>query len=155
MRILGIDPGTARLGWGVLEYMDSKFKVYGSGCIETSAKTERAKRLYEISLELEKIITKYNPEIIVVEEIFFSKNIKTAISVAEARGVVLAIAAKYNLQIKELKPTEIKQAVTGIGNAPKEQIQKMVQIMLNLKHIPKLDDTADALACAIAGATNN
>ncbi len=155
MKILGIDPGTARLGWGVIEYTDNKFKVLGCDCIQTNSSQTDAERLYIIAQELEKIIKKYQPKVVAVEEIFFSKNIKTAISVAQARGVILCTASKYKLVIKEYKPTEVKQAVTGIGNAPKEQVQRMVQIMLNLKHIPKLDDTADALACAIAGASNN
>jgi len=152
MRILGIDPGTARLGWGVLEYADNQFKVWDCDCIQTDSSQTDAKRLFIIAQELEKIIKKHKPKIIAVEEIFFSKNIKTAISVAQARGVVLSIACKHNLEIKEYKPTQVKQAVTGVGNAPKEQVQKMVQLMLNLKQIPRLDDTADALACAIAAA---
>ncbi|MFH1749878.1 MAG: crossover junction endodeoxyribonuclease RuvC [bacterium] len=154
MKILGVDPGTARLGWGVLEYTDNKFKVWGCGCIQTKSTQADAERLFYISEKLEKIIKKYKPEIVAVEELFFSKNIKTAISVAQARGVILSIAYKHNLEIKEYKPTQVKQAVTGVGNASKEQVQKMVQIVLNLKQIPKLDDTADALACAIAACSN-
>jgi len=90
-----------------------------------------------------------------IEEIFFSKNIKTAISVAQSRGVVLLVAEKNNLKIREFKPVEVKQAVTGVGNASKEQVQKMVRLVLNLKKIPKLDDTADALACAIVACGNS
>ena len=152
MKILGIDPGTARLGWGVLEYTNNQFKVWDCDCIQTDSSQSDAQRLFNITQELEKIIKKHKPKVIAVEELFFSKNIKTAITVAQARGVVLYIAYKHNLQIKEYKPTQVKQAVTGIGNASKEQVQKMVQIVLNLKQIPKLDDTADALACAVAGA---
>lgn len=150
MKILGIDPGTARLGWGVLEYTDNQFKVWGCDCIQTDSSQTNAERLFTIAQELEKIIKKYKPEVMAVEEIFFSKNVRTAISVAQARGVVLSVACKYNLEVKEYKPTQVKQAVTGVGNASKEQVQKMVQLVLNLKQIPRLDDTADALACAIA-----
>ncbi|MFC1656800.1 crossover junction endodeoxyribonuclease RuvC [Patescibacteria group bacterium] len=155
MKILGIDPGTARLGWGVLEYQNNEFKVWGYDCIQTHSNQTDAVRLYYISQELQRIIKKFKPQVIAIEELFFSKNIKTAISVAQARGVILSTACKYDLEIKEYKPTEVKQAITGVGNASKEQVQKMVQIVLNLKHAPKLDDTADALACAIAGASNN
>lgn len=155
MKVLGIDPGTARLGWGILEYRDNQFRVWDFGCIETSSKLSNAERLGEIAKELEKIIRKNQPEILAVEEIFFSKNIKTAISVAQSRGVVLLIAWKNNLKIREFKPAEVKQAVTGVGNASKEQVQKMIKLMLNLKKTPRLDDTADALACAIAACGNS
>lgn len=149
--ILGVDPGIARLGWGILEYENNQFKILGCGCIETSKKLSSPKRLLAISQNLEKIIQKYQPKILAIEELFFNQNLKTAIAVAESRGVILLVAAKHQLEIREFKPAEVKQAVTGIGNAPKEQVQKMLQIMLNLKQIPKLDDTSDALACAIAG----
>jgi crossover junction endodeoxyribonuclease RuvC len=154
VKVLGVDPGTARMGWGVLRYQESQFEVLDFGCVETSSKLNNAERLLKLAKELEKIIQKTRPEILAVEEIFFSKNIKTAISVAQSRGVILLIAQKHNLNIKEFKPTEVKQAVTGVGNASKEQVQKMVQLVLNLKKIPRLDDTSDALACAIAAAGN-
>jgi crossover junction endodeoxyribonuclease RuvC len=154
MKVLGIDPGTARLGWGVLDYADNAFKVYGHGCIETPAKNNDSERLTQIEDELTAVIEKYKPDALAIEELFFARNVSSAMSVAQARGVVLLVGQRYKLQVIELKPSQVKQAVTGIGNADKAQVQRMVEIMLDLKHAPKLDDTADALACAIAGSGN-
>jgi len=153
MIVLGVDPGTARTGFGVIKYQNYNFKALSAGCIESSSSLPTADRLKIIATKLQKIIQNYKPEVLAIEKIFFSKNIKTAISVAESRGVVLLLASQNKLKIKEFKPTEVKQAVSGVGNASKEQVQKMVALMLNLKQAPKLDDTADALACAIAASS--
>ncbi len=153
--ILGVDPGIADTGFGVLEIKENgKLNCLDYGSIKTRAKTELADRLEILSLELEKIIKKYNPKIISIEELFFCNNAKTALMVGQARGVVLLTAKKNNLIIKEFTPLQIKQAVSTYGQASKLQVQKMVKIILGLQEIPKPDDAADGLAAAICASNN-
>lgn len=152
MRILGIDPGIARCGWGVIEVQSSKFKIQGYGCIETSAKQNTPDRLKQIYDEVSKIIKKHSPEALSIEELFFNTNAKTAFVVGQARGVILLAASQKNLPVSIYTPLQVKVAITGYGRAEKRQIGQMVKVLLSLKSIPKPDDTADALAIAITHA---
>jgi crossover junction endodeoxyribonuclease RuvC len=154
MVILGIDPGYAITGWAVLEKTGAKLAPLDYGVIETKIGLPHAERLLILHQELKKIIKKFKPELLSVEELFFFKNLKTAIKVAEARGVILATAAESGLEILEITPLQIKQALVGYGRAEKRQVQQMVKVILNLKEIPEPDDAADALAAAITGANN-
>lgn len=153
MIILGIDPGTATTGYGVIE-KDNNLKMIDYGCIKTTTDYSTAERLNILDKELFKIIKKYKPNKIAIEDIFFFKNVKTVIKVSQARGVILARAAKTKMQIIEYTPLQIKQAVTSYGRADKNQVQQMVKLLLNLKQIPKPDDAADALATAICCANS-
>lgn len=152
MIILGIDPGYAIVGWGVVEYNGSHFKVLGYGSIETPAHTPVEDRLCMIYKGLEQIIETYHPEQMAVEELFFNTNITTGIKVAEARGVIILCAKKLGLKIFEYTPLQVKQAVVGYGRADKKQVITMVTMMLSLPKPPKPDDTADALAIAVCHA---
>ncbi len=154
MIILGIDPGTATTGYGIIDYQKSKFKILDYGCILTKQGLDLADRLCLISGEMEKIIKKFHPEIMAVEEIFYFKNAKTVISVSQARGAILLTGKKKRLTIFEFTPLQVKQAVVGYGRADKKQVQAMVKAILNLKEIPRPDDAADALAIAICAASN-
>jgi crossover junction endodeoxyribonuclease RuvC len=149
MLIMGIDPGTARVGYGVIKKSPSELKIIDYGCIKTDPKFSTAERLKQIDQQLTKLIRKYKPKKVAVEDIFFFKNLKTAIKVSQARGVILAGAARMKISVAEYTPLQIKQAVTSYGRADKSQVQKMVKLLLNLKEIPKPDDAADALATAI------
>ena len=149
MRILGIDPGFAIVGWGVIEYEGSRFKVIGYGSIQTPAGMPIEKRLKAIYSELSAIIDKFSPDAMAVEELFFNTNITTGISVAEARGVILCTAYERGVKIAEYTPLQVKQAVVGYGKAEKHQVIAMVTSILKLKKPPKPDDTADAVAIAI------
>jgi crossover junction endodeoxyribonuclease RuvC len=152
MKVLGIDPGIARCGWGIIEVKDSKLKVIKYGCVETSSKKEVSVRLKEIFEEISKIIKKYKPDEFSIEELFFNTNAKTAFVVGQARGVILLAAAQNNLNIGIYTPLQVKIALTGYGRAEKTQVGKMVKAILSLKEVPKPDDTADALAVAITHA---
>jgi crossover junction endodeoxyribonuclease RuvC len=152
MRILGIDPGIGRCGWGVVDVQGSKLTVQGFGCIETSSKKEVPERLTEIYTQISKIIKTYKPDALAIEELFFNTNAKTAFVVGQARGVILLAASQSRLDIAIYTPLQVKMSLTGYGRAEKEQVGKMVKTLLNLKEIPKPDDTADALAVAIAHA---
>lgn len=149
MIILGIDPGYAITGYGVIEKTGSKYKYITHGAITTDSKLDFQERLKITHEELDKIIKQYKPEMFGIEELFFAKNTKTAINVAQSRGVIILTALQNKLKISEYTPLQIKQAMTGYGRADKNQIQQMVKIILNLKQIPKPDDAADALAIAI------
>lgn len=149
MIILGIDPGIAIVGWGVIEYEASKFKVLGYGSITTPAGMETPKRLAVLDTELKEIIRKYKPEQMAIEELFWNTNQKTGIVVAEARGVIILAARQANIPIFEYTPLQVKQAIVGYGRAEKKQVIMMVTTFLGLKEAPKPDDTADALAIAI------
>ena len=149
MRILGIDPGVAIVGYGIVEERDRILKLVDYGCIITKASCPHPERLVKISKELDKIIKTFKPDVLAVEELFFCKNVKTALKVGEARGVILSVAMQNNLPIHEFTPLQIKQAVTSYGRADKNQIQQMVKIILGLKNIIKSDDAADAVAAAI------
>jgi crossover junction endodeoxyribonuclease RuvC len=155
MRILGIDPGIGRCGWGVIDSQGLKLTVQGYGCIETSAKKEVPERLTEIYSQISKLIKEYKPEAMGIEELFFNTNAKTAFVVGQARGVILLAASQSKLDIAIYTPLQVKMSLTGYGRAEKPQVGKMVKTLLNLKEIPKPDDTADALAIAIAHAFSN
>lgn len=152
MRILGIDPGYAIVGWGVIEYEASRFHVLGYGSITTPAGLDIPKRLEMIYDGMNELIDKYSPDSIAVEELFFGHNTTTAIVVGEARGVILLSAQKHGIKISEYTPLQVKQAVVGYGRAEKKQIITMVTMFLGLESPPKPDDTADALAIAICHA---
>ncbi len=149
MRILGIDPGTGRLGFGVIEADKNKVSMIDAGVITTPAHTPHAERLEDIFDSLTQIIKDTNPAMISIEKLFFSKNITTAMTVSEARGVALLVAQQAHLPIYEYTPNQIKQTLTGYGNAKKQQMQEMVKVQLGLMEVPKPDDVADALAAAI------
>lgn len=155
MTILGIDPGIGRLGWGVLEVQSAKCKVQSFGCIETSSKTPTEQRLLQIYKELSSIIDKQKPEVLVLEDLFFGDNAKTAFAVGQARGVILLLAGEHKLKTAAYTPLQVKVAITGYGRADKAQISKMVKVLLKLKTMPKLDDTVDALAIALTHAFSN
>lgn len=149
MRILGIDPGYAILGWGVIDMKGNHFKVVDYGAVTTEAKMEMPDRLKILYNSLMDIIVRYEPEVASIEELFFNTNAKTAILVGQARGVAVLACANSGLEIEEYTPLQIKQALVGYGRAEKKQVQLMVKTILNLKEIPKPDDTADALAAAV------
>ena len=150
--ILGIDPGLAIVGWGVIEYEGSKFRVLGYGSIETPAGIDTPDRLQMIYKDLREVIEKYRPDEMAIEELFFDKNITTGIRVAEARGVLLLDAQELGVCLSEYTPMQVKQSVCGYGKAEKQQVIMMVTSILKLKAPPKPDDTADALAIAICHA---
>ena len=148
--ILGIDPGIADTGFGVISKdATGKIKCLDYGSIKTLAKTALTERLGILSQALADIIRKYEPDLMSVEELFFAKNAKTALIVGHARGVILLTAKQHSVPVVEFTPLQVKQAVSSYGKAPKEQVQKMVKMLLNLKNIPQPDDAADALAVAI------
>jgi crossover junction endodeoxyribonuclease RuvC len=150
--ILGIDPGYAITGYAIVDIINNQISARTYGVIQTSAKEHFPDRLLFLKKNLEKIIIKYSPQELAIENIFFSNNAKTAIHVGEARGVILITAMEKKIHITNYTPLQIKQAVTGHGRADKKQIQKMIQIIFSLKEIPQPDDAADALAVAYCGA---
>lgn len=154
MYILGIDPGFGRVGYGIIEYRNNKYRAVEYGCITTPSNTKLAPRLKQINEDLEEIISRYNIDASAVEDLFFNTNIKTGIQVAEARGVILLTLEKHNISINEYTPLQVKQALIGYGRADKIQIKNMVKEMLKLDQMPKLDDTTDALAIAICHANS-
>lgn len=149
MRILGIDPGYAILGWGVLDFKGNHFSVVDYGAVTTDAKMDMPNRLRHLYTSLSSIIEEYKPDVASVEELFFNNNAKTAIMVGQARGVIILACVNGGLDIYEYTPLQIKQALVGYGRADKKQVQAMVKSILNLKEVPKPDDTADAVAAAI------
>lgn len=152
MMIFGIDPGIGRCGWGVVETIKGKHVVIDYGCIETKVNGEVPQRLFEVGEAVEKLIKKYKPDLISIEDLFFGTNSKTAFLVGQARGVVIFIAAKYKLPVSIYTPLQVKMALTGYGRAEKAQIAQMVKVILGLEKMPKLDDTTDALAIALTHA---
>jgi crossover junction endodeoxyribonuclease RuvC len=152
MIILGIDPGTATTGFGVIEYKKKNKKqivCLDYGIIQTSPKQTTGERLIQLNFDLNEIIKKYKPEMAAVESLFFFKNLKTAMPVSQARGVILYTLSKKNVPFIDITPQQAKTSVTGYGKATKNQVQKMVQKLLFLEEMPKPDDAADALALAI------
>lgn len=147
--VLGIDPGTAIVGYGVVKQTGNKLTVIDHGCIKNASTMTQQERLIRIADGITALIAEHNPQEIAVEELFFSKNVKTAMTVAQARGVILLSAARAKIVTAEYKPNQIKLAVTGYGAAEKRQVQEMVKRLLNMKEIVKPDDAADALAVAI------
>ncbi len=149
MVILGIDPGYAIVGWGVVEYNANKFKAIEYGSIMTPAHTDFKERLEKIFIDLNAIINRNRPDAVSMEKLFYNNNAKTAIDVAQARGVTSLAIQLHKLELFEYTPLQVKQSVTGYGRAEKKQVQEMTRIILNLKSVPQPDDTADALAIAI------
>lgn len=149
-RVLGIDPGTHRIGWGILDGNPSRSILIGCGCIELPKGTSIAQYLLKIQVEIESLLLKYNPDKIGIESLFVQKNLKTVITVAQARGVILYTFAKHGLTWTELSPNTIKSAVAGVGNAGKGEVERMVGLLLRLDTSKLLDDTTDALAVALA-----
>ncbi len=149
MRIIGIDPGTAITGWGIIEGDGGNLQMVAAGVITTPAGMSLPNRLQIIYRELTALVEQWQPETAALEELFFSKNAKTALAVGHGRGVAMLALANANLPIVEYKPLEVKQAITGYGGADKQQIQQMVKLLLSLDDIPRPDDAADALAVAI------
>jgi len=153
MRILGIDPGTGILGFGVIDVQGRRTQLVDAGVIRTPVKEDDAVRLQTIYEELTDIIVNTRPTVMSVEKLFFARNVTTAMTVAQARGVVLLCGQQAGLQLFEYTPMQIKQAVTGYGKADKKQMQEMVRVLLKLKEIPRPDDAADALAAALTHAS--
>lgn len=149
MIILGIDPGYAIVGYGVLSYDGNKFKAIEYGAITTDASMKMEDRLKSIYDDLNTVIERTSPDFMAIEELFFNSNQKTAINVAQARGVLLLSALNHGVKIFEYTPLQVKQAVAGYGRADKNQVQQMVKLLLSLDKVPKPDDTADAIAIAI------
>lgn len=149
MRVLGLDPGTARTGYGAVEYRGGRLKVLDYGLITTMSDMAMPQRLQVINRELSGLIETIRPDAVAVEQLFYFKNAKTVITVAQSRGVILLTSAQAGIVIAEYTPLQIKQAVVGYGSADKKQVQYMVQKLLSLKEMPRPDDAADALAAAI------
>ncbi|NLV58726.1 MAG: crossover junction endodeoxyribonuclease RuvC [Clostridiales bacterium] len=149
MIILGIDPGLATLGWGVVEAERSKQQLIDYGCILTTPDMALPQRLLAIQRELKALLDRFHPQDIAFEELFFAKNVTTAFTVGAARGVSVAVCAAHTDHLYEYTPMQVKLAVAGHGGAKKEQVQQMVKLLLHLDHIPKPDDAADAIAIAL------
>ena len=154
MKILGIDPGMAIVGYGLIEYKDDKVELLASGSIQTDKSSTDSERLWEIFNDLSSVVEKYKPDCASVENLFFFKNQKTVIPVAEARGVILTVLQKFEVPTFSYTPMEVKQVLTGYGRAEKREVEQMVKIALNTDILPKLDDTVDAIAIAICHSRN-
>ncbi len=154
MKILGLDPGTARVGWGVIDDAHNVSRAIAYGCITTQKTGSPETRLHHIHTELKKILKTHHPDAVSVEKLYFSKNVTTALSVGEARGVLLLAAAEAGIPVVSYTPQTVKQSVCGSGSADKTQVARMVTHILHLSKIPTPDDTADALAIAITHAMN-
>lgn len=152
--IMGIDPGIADTGVGVIKKEGAKLTCLDYLSIKTGAREPLAERLDELNRELDKLMKKYRPDLAATEELFFCKNVKTALIVGQARGVILLTARQNGLKLEEFTPLQVKQAVSSYGKADKLQVQKMVKLLLNLEELPKPDDAADALAIAICAANS-
>lgn len=149
MKILGIDPGMAIVGYGLLEQGEAGLKILSSGSIQTNKNLRESARLLEIANDMELIVSKFKPDVAAIEKLFFFRNTTTVMPVAHARGVILTILEKYNIPIFEYTPMEVKQVLTGYGRADKKEVDRMVRISLATENLPKLDDTVDAIAIAI------
>ena len=152
MRILGIDPGIGRTGWGIVDSEHGKYKVQSFGCIETFPNLETHERLQILYEKIQSLLLEYKPDALAIEELFFNTNAKSALIVGQARGVVLLSAAQHKVHLAIYTPLQVKIAVTGYGRAEKAQVGQMVKTILKLPAVPKPDDTADALAIAITHA---
>ncbi|HHY06588.1 MAG TPA: crossover junction endodeoxyribonuclease RuvC [Clostridia bacterium] len=149
MLILGIDPGIAITGYGVIEVQANRYQTLEYGVVRSSSQEETAKRLQKIYQGVSRIIDLYKPDALAIEELFFNKNVRSAFSVGQARGVAMLAGCQHGISVHEYTPLQVKQAVVGYGRAEKQQVQFMVKILLNLQEIPRPDDAADALAIAI------
>lgn len=154
MIILGIDPGTARIGYSIMKKYDGEVELITYGCLELK-NISQVERLKKISELISKLIYKYGPETLAIEKLFFTKNVKTALAVSEARGVIINSANSLHLEVREFTPLEVKTVVTGYGKAEKYQVQRMVMNILKLQKIPKSDDAADAIAIGLAACYTN
>ena len=154
MKIMGIDPGMAIVGYGIIDVENDKIELITSGSIQTDKKLPESKRLLEIYNDLTTVVNKYRPDCASVEELFFFKNQKTVIPVAEARGVILTVLEKFNIPTFSYTPMEVKQVLTGYGRAEKKEVEQMVKITLEAEKLPKLDDTIDAIAISICHSRN-
>ncbi len=154
MRVIGIDPGVAITGYGIIEESGNDYSCLASGCVRTHKDRGPASRLQEIHDFVVDLVAEYDPQGLVVEKLFFSKNVRTAFQVGEARGVIILAAARCSIDLFEYTPLQVKQAVAGYGKAEKIQVQKMVQMLLKLPALPKVDDEADALAVALCHLQN-
>ncbi len=152
MIVLGIDPGTARTGYGLVERDGSRISMVDYGCLETPSTMVLSQRLLLIHQGMNALIQEHGPDVVAVERLYFNRNVQTAFAVGQARGVILMVAAQCGLPVAEYGPHEVKQAVTGYGRADKGQVQRMVQRLLELTVLPRPDDAADALAIAICTA---
>lgn len=152
MIIIGIDPGIARVGWGIIRIQDSGLRIQDVGCFETSKSDPLDQRLLSISVFLKKLFGEYKPDCVAVEQLFFATNAKTAITVGQARGVIILTASQANIPTFDYTPLQVKLAITGYGKADKNQVQQMAKNILKLKEIPRPDDAADALAIALTHA---
>ncbi|MBE3589367.1 MAG: crossover junction endodeoxyribonuclease RuvC [Firmicutes bacterium] len=152
MRVLGIDPGTASLGFGVVEAAGGRLRALEHGVVRTSPEEAVQERLLKIHAQLRDVVERWRPRLLAVEQVFFRKNVTSALSVGQARGVVLLLAAQAGLEVAEYPPHAVKMAVSGVGRADKAQVQEMVRLLLSLPAAPQPDDAADALAVAICGA---
>ena len=152
MRILGIDPGYAIVGYGVVDYNNTKFSVVDYGAILTEAGLPFNERLEKIYDDMMAMLQRWKPEVMAIEKLYFNTNTTTAIDVAQARGAIVLAAQKNGMTIAEYTPLQVKQSVVGYGRAEKKQVQEMTKMLLNLEKVPKPDDTADALAMAICHA---
>jgi crossover junction endodeoxyribonuclease RuvC len=147
--VLGIDPGTAALGYGIVEATKGRLREIHHGCLETSPDTGLPERLLAVHQVVDELIVSFSPAVIAVERLFFSRNVQTAFGVGQARGVVLLAAAQHGVPVVEATPNEVKSAIAGYGAADKEQVQRMVQVVLGMTSRPRPDDAADALAIAV------
>jgi crossover junction endodeoxyribonuclease RuvC len=154
-RILGIDPGTSLIGWGIIEISGNEYRPIDYGEFRTQSNVLNRDRIKEVYNFFDKLIKKHKPDQIAIEDLFFFKNAKTVIKVSEIRGVLLLVATQNNISITEPTPLQVKQTVAQYGKADKKQIQQSVKLLLGLKEIPKPDDVADALAIAIAGSSTH
>jgi crossover junction endodeoxyribonuclease RuvC len=155
MRVLGIDPGLAIVGYSVLNIENNENILVSSGSIQTDKNKTDSERLFEISTDMQTIIEKYKPDVSSIEKLFYFKNQKTIIPVAEARGVILAVLEKNSIPIFEFTPIEVKQIITGYGRAKKDEVAKIVEMSIKYTKLPKLDDTLDSIAIALCYARNN
>ena len=154
MRVLGIDPGMAIVGYAILNYENDRYFLETSGSIQTDKDVSTSKRLLDIFNDLSLIVTKYKPDCAAVEKLYFFKNQKTIIPVAESRGVILTALEKHGIEAYEYTPIEVKQVLTGYGRASKKEVEQMVKYNLKIENLPKLDDTVDAIAIAICHCRN-
>lgn len=155
MRILGIDPGLAIVGYCIVDYENDESTLISSGSIQTGKNKTDAGRLLEIETDMQTVINTYKPEVASIEKLFYFKNQKTVIPVAEARGVILSVLEKNKLPISEFTPIEVKQIITGYGRATKEEVAKVVAMSIKYNKLPKLDDTLDSIAIALCYTRSN
>lgn len=154
MKILGIDPGLAIVGYSIIEHNNDENILLTSGSIQTDKTKTDAQRLYEIAQDMQTVIERYKPDSASIEKLFYFKNQKTVIPVAEARGIILAVLEKNNIPISEYTPIEVKQIITGYGRATKDEVAKIVEMSVKYNKLPKLDDTVDSIAIALCCARN-